>query len=530
VARLAAAALIARHWPAKGSRSYAALALAGTLLRAGWGDIEAGEFVAGVAQAANDEEWAQRKLVARTTRKRIDKEQAATGRPRLSELLGAEVVDLACEWLGISSTRDRPAFLSEAKSVWPRPLAEEAFHGPVGDVLRGIGPHTEADPAALLIHLLTGFGNVIGRSAHFRVGAALHYTNLFCVLVGKTAKARKGTAWAEIFRLLQEIDPDWARRRIPSGGLSSGEGLIWEVRDAIERQKKIKKGGRRDNVEIVVEDEGKADKRLLVMEAEFASPLRMIRREGNVLSAVIRSAWDRGDLATLTKNSPARATGAHISIIGHVTRDELLRELTVTEGSNGFANRFLWFCARRSRLLPFGGRVAEETQKSLANRLCLAMAFARNAGEMRFSKQAKKLWREKYGELTADVPGLLGAITSRAEAQTLRLSMLYALLDCSTAIKRCHLRGALEVWRYCEDSARYIFGDAFGDPVVDLILRSLRKSPKGLTRSRIREIFSRNRSEEEISNALRVLHENSWARFEMEDTGGRPAERWFATR
>ena len=111
--------------------------------------------------------------------------------------------------------------------------------------------------------------------------------------------------------------------------------------------------------EDVLVDPGVEDKRLLVVEGEFATALRVLGREGNILSAVVRNAWDTGDLRTLTKNSPAKATGAHISIIGHVTRDELLRYLGTTEAANGFANRFLWVCVRRSKVLPDGGRLHE---------------------------------------------------------------------------------------------------------------------------------------------------------------------------
>jgi hypothetical protein len=54
------------------------------------------------------------------------------------------------------------------------------------------------------------------------------------------------------------------------------------------------------------------DKRCLVVEAEFARVLNMTARDGNILSAVIRDAWDHGRLRTMTRFDPLRATGAHI--------------------------------------------------------------------------------------------------------------------------------------------------------------------------------------------------------------------------
>jgi hypothetical protein len=278
------------------------------------------------------------------------------------------------------------------------------------------------------------------------------------------------------------------------------------------------------------EDEGVGDKRLVIVESEFASTLRVMSREKNILSSVIRAAWDSGDLNNLTKNSPARATAAHIPLIVHITQDELRRELTATDMANGFANRFLWGCVRRARLLPFGGHVHSFALKKLVGRLRAAAAFAQQPLQMRRSKRARKLWKKTYPSLTAEVPGLLGAVISRAEAQVVRLAMLYALLDRSRFIEKRHLSAALAVWRYCEDSARYIFGDALGDPLADTILRELRRQPNGLTRNEIRETFRRNRSEAEISRALSFLLEGGWVSCTPEQTGGRPAERWTATR
>src|SRR5262249_14216114 len=150
--------------------------------------------------------------------------------------------------------------------------------------------------------------------------------------------------------------------------------------------------------------------------------LRVMQRECNTLSPTIRQAWDTGNLRTLTKNSPARATGAHISIIGHITKVELTKHLRDTEAFNGFANRFLWLCVRRARLLPNGGQALDLS--ALGTRLNHAIASARNVGAMKRSSLASKLWCDIYPVLTREQPGLCGAVTSRAEAQVLRLSLI----------------------------------------------------------------------------------------------------------
>jgi hypothetical protein len=279
----------------------------------------------------------------------------------------------------------------------------------------------------------------------------------------------------------------------------------------------------------VVEDPGVTDKRLLIVEQEFASTLRVMGRDGNTLSATIREAWDSGDLRILTKNSPARASGAHISIVGHITCDEVLRYLDRTEAGNGFANRFLWACVRRSKLLPDGGRIQEVDFAPLTRSLREAAESARKVVEMKRDDQARALWHKVYPALSQEVPGLLGAVIARAEAQTMRLACVYALLDQSPVVRQEHLQAALAVWRYCEDSARFIFGDTLGDPTADAILRALRRAPDGLTRTEINHLFKGNRSASDIDRALVRLLEMGLAVSRPDvATGGRPAERWYA--
>jgi hypothetical protein len=361
---------------------------------------------------------------------------------------------------------------------WPEPPKEEAFYGLAGEWVGMVEPHTEADPAALLIQFLVAFGNLIGRGPYAIGDGAQHFTNLFAVIVGQTSKARKGTSWRHVNAILSKIDETWASARVTSG-LSSGEGLIWAVRD--EKKGFGKNAGGQEREEQII-DPGVHDKRLLVVEGEFARVLQVGDRHGNILSAVLRDAWDTGELSSMTKNTPDRASAAHISIIGHITRDELRRYLSSTEAGNGFANRFLWVCARRTKCLPHGGRLDQMDFSGLVLRLQNAVKFARTVEKVEQDPVAYALWEKVYPGLSEGHPGLFGAVTSRGEAQVLRLSSLYALLDCSEVVRAEHLMAALAVWEYCEASARFIFGTSLGDATADDILRALRGRPEGMTR------------------------------------------------
>ena len=426
------------------------------------------------------------------------------------------LITQALPWEPTEEATPAEARASIGQPKWPQ-LAPAALQGLAGDIVKAIEPHSEADPVALLINILTSFGNYIGASPHFKAEADRHSLRLFACLVGRTSKGRKGTSWNHIKRLFEIADPDWTKRIL--SGLSSGEGLIWNVRDPIE---KVVDG------EPKTIDEGINDKRLLAMESEFASVIKQTNREGNTLSATIRQAWDDGTLRTLTKNSPAIATGAHISIIGHITQEELLRHLNSTEAANGFANRFLWICVKRSKALPEGGKIYEVDFAPLIGRLKESIFFARETSEVKRDEGARAIWLAVYEKLSDGLPGLLGAVTSRAEAQVMRIACIYALLDCSNLVRAEHLTAALALWDYAFASAEYIFGNQQGDPVADAIYSAAqRRSPDGLTRTEISSILGRHQTSAQIERALSLLYEQSLMRPVTEQTAGRSVERWF---
>jgi hypothetical protein len=412
--------------------------------------------------------------------------------------------------------------LPVAAEDWPAPPRPAAFTGLAGEITRTIEPHSESDPLAILAQLLVCFGSSIGRGAHYAVEATEHHGNEFALLVGPSAKARKGSSWDHVQRIFAEVDPGWASERIVSG-LSSGEGLIWSVRDPDSDGRARGRGRGRD-------DQGEPDKRLLVLEAEFASVLKMVARDGNTLSPVVRCAWDGKPLQALTKNSPARATGAHIAIVGHITADELVRLLNATEAANGFLNRYVLLMVHRSKLLPEGGRIDQVHWEPLLARLRAAIDAARGAGRLGFDQQARRRWWELYPQLTEPQAGLAGAVCARAEAHVVRLALLYALLDQADQIRLAHLEAALALWEYAAASARWVFGDSLGDPLADEIYRALLDEPDGLTRSQVRDLFSRNRRSKDIGQALERLAAAGRVHAERQQQRGRPAELWRARR
>lgn len=398
--------------------------------------------------------------------------------------------------------------------AWPATPDDTIFSGPAGEFVTLTEPHTESDPMALLAQFLACFGTLIGRSAHYAVEASRHFGNEFVVLVGPSSKGRKGSSWDHVERLVEAVDPTFTSSCV-SSGMSSGEGLIAAVADD------------------ETDGDGGSDKRRLVVEPEFAQVMKVLTREGNTLSPVIRNAWDGKTLQTMVRNAPLRASGAHIGIVGHITKDELLRHVNGTELANGFFNRFMLVAVKRSKKLPFGGALDARDLHRVRDAVTAATRFASVLEEpLTFDDEARERWIAAYDDLSEGQPGLWGAATARAEAHTVRLALLYAVLDCAPAIRIEHLEAALGFWRYASGSAHWVFGDSLGDPTADEIWQLAKLHPDGVTRTQVSDLFSRNKKAREIDRALGALVDAGRLQREEHRTGtaGRPATVWRPSR
>lgn len=367
---------------------------------------------------------------------------------------------------------------------WPG-FPEEAAYGLAGDVVRAIDPYTEADPVAILAHLLVFFGNCVGPSPHFRVGGDEHPAKLFAVLVGESSTGRKGTSEGQVRHLFKSVDPDWTKNCFVQG-LASGEGLI----------------------RALAPEGASADSRAVVVEHEMANVLAAMGRLNSTLSSVIRQAWDKSDLAIhrATFRNTIKVSGVHVSMVTHITPGELLRRMDSSDNSNGFANRFLWFMVRGSKDLPDAPQVPPEVFRGLECRLIKALDFGRRTSEMRRDDAAADFWRTLYPKLREQRPGLAGLVTNRAHVQVIRLSLIYALLDQSATVREEHIRAARALWDFTVESAQHIFGGRMGDPIAQRILDELSEAENGaLTRRDLSDALGRNVPALILENSLTAL-------------------------
>lgn len=339
----------------------------------------------------------------------------------------------------------------------PRP-DPGCLYGLVGDVARAASKaNREVNEHAAALAFMTVLAAGLGRGCYLSVGDDWHHPRLFALHVGRSGRGRKGTSTklaTRILRKLEELHPDVAFQS-HTGGLSSREGLVMKIHDGF-------KDGKND-VEPI------HDKRLWVLESEFANTLHQTRRDGNTLSAALRDAWDGTSIKPATKTAPVSATKPHINVLGHITPTELVDLMKARELSNGFANRFIMIWAEQPGLDAMPGFTSKEDLEALAVRTAEVLRFAQadrfaepDHNRLELSVEARERYQKVYrGELQDRSGGerITGLLIRRAP-YLLRLAMLFALTDKSYRIELRHLDVALHWVRYWADSVRFIFASA----------------------------------------------------------------------
>lgn len=374
-----------------------------------------------------------------------------------------------------------------------------------GDKFLGGGspPKSESAPAAILFQTLTALGAVLGRTVSIKIDGGQHYPAIFTLVVGKSAKARKGTSLNHVKNLFKRVDPEWFGSSVVTG-MSSGEGLI-------NRLSSSDGNDRRE------------ESRLLVTETEFARVFHMNKREGNTLSTVIREGWDSSPMQVMTKKDPLCADGYHFGIVGHITLHELKQSCSEVEITNGFLNRFLIVYSDRSVLIPNPVQINEELYDHFARSLKIVIEKAASVDSVRLNQEAQIYWETLYETLyeIEETDPKLNSILGREEPYILRLAMLYCLSDGKSEVTQKHLESAYSAWIYCRESARLIFTD-FGSRfqrVAQLI-----STHKELTKGDLHKALGNNFPAAELTQILSILETRKQIIIEKEASNGRPRE------
>ncbi len=348
----------------------------------------------------------------------------------------------------------------------PKP-DDAMLYGLIGDVGKAAAATTEANRYAVAAGFMTFLSAAVGRDVYVPVGNTKHHARLFTLQVGRTGRGRKGDAMSLVQRIREEIE-----RRLNKagnlvapfcgghhfGGLSTREGLALLIHDGFMQGK--------DEIPAI------ADKRLWVVESEFANVLHQAKRDGNTLSAALRDVWDGVSIRPATKIARLWASDPHIALSAAITPSELIELMKSRELSNGFANRFLVFWSERERIEPFPKPTPSALVESLALRTIEVIRFAlggypdtTNSRAMELSADARTEYARLYrGELSAVADGeKVTALLERRAPMLLRMAMLFALTDKSLVIEVHHIHAALAWTRFHRDSVKFIFNDAAGE-------------------------------------------------------------------
>jgi hypothetical protein len=416
------------------------------------------------------------------------------------------------------------------KTRGPRPMAEDAFYGVAAEIVKVIEPKCETNREALLVPVLVSAGNMLGRDLEFRQ-AGKHHSNDYTVVVGLSGIG-KGAAWNNVESLFYAVDYEWITKSA-EGGYQSGESVVTAIRDA----KVPPKGG---------EPFGEVkDKRLLIVEEEFGRLLSVATRDKNTLSHILRNAWKSKPLSSRSKTDPEKCMEPHVSIIAHITPTELSSRLSMVEQENGFGNRILWVHAYKTKDVPRPEYVHWREHPEILRKLRDEKAAATHVAgpvesvgcllgepkiEMTWSDHAARVWDEFYKEKKE---GVANAMLSRWRAHTLRLAMIYCALDSKREIVEAHLRAAIAVWDYCEETAILAFGEKTESHDADQIYWELQRHPQGMKRTEIYlEVFNNHITKTELNQAFDVLVRRNMAYSKCVAIKGsdRPVEMWYARR
>ena len=338
----------------------------------------------------------------------------------------------------------------------PRPDAA-CLYGLVGDVARAGGETTEANPFAIAANFMAFMACAIGRGPYMAVGNTWHHVLLFVLHIGRSGRGRKGDAVSLIGRIeraLRKLN-EAATPQVHRGGLSTREGLVYLIHDGFKEGK--------EEVPPI------HDKRLFVIESEFANVLAQSKRDGNTLSAALRDCFDGVSMRPATKTARLWATDPHAGITAAITPSELLGSMAARELTNGFANRFMPIWAERTKMVAFPIATRQEDVDALAVRVLEVLEFCgserwteNDTMRIELSPDARKRYAKLYlGELNDNSAGeRINALIERRAPMLLRMAMLFALCDRKVIVEVHHIDAALAWVRYSVDSVKFIFASA----------------------------------------------------------------------
>ena len=354
-------------------------------------------------------------------------------------------------------------------SAPPLEMRREAFTtaSQIAGLMDHWTPRTDASFEGLLITTLVYAGSLMGHNPTTFYGSREQHTNVFAALVGTTGVSRKGTTsdlvrgvWKQVTDATNDI----------AHSANSGEGVI------------------------VLAAKANGDP-VLIVEEEFARFLAAKGRDFATLSPIMRQAFDDVTLSSTTARGTVRAAVHHVSMIAHITREELTGSFNGIDVKNGFANRIAWtgtfqrpgvVVTVHDNALPRS--LNDDLQAMLAWTTAIPKPLVGGVTHQ-IDPVARQMLADASGSYNAGV-GLAPFLSRRLDTIAARLALIYACFDHERTIAPIHVEAALAVTDYAHASAKWVWPETTGDEKADFVLRHLRVAPGGfLNNAEIRALI-----------------------------------------
>ncbi|EJG0752770.1 DUF3987 domain-containing protein [Vibrio parahaemolyticus] len=410
-------------------------------------------------------------------------------------------------------------------------LRNEGFYGLAGKAALCLCDGFRALPELVFLSLLARIAASINKgNVIVKIGSQTTELRLNALLImrtggGKGMGENRAQLLIERSKLFaksgDESSPLFAR--VHEGGLSTTEGIVNELRDDYQGK----------NGEII---HGIADKRLCVVEEEFANIFIKCRSSNSNLSTTIRKLFDGANVSPLTKHDRISCTNPHVCIVGHITPREFISEVNAKDLFNGFSNRFITVLGIPKPAIAFPKELDANAIDAISAELSEAIEWCNDEQRtLEMSECCRELWEPEF-EIISDLgphDSLEANLMVRAPHYALIISGLFAALDKSCILTVKHLKAALAWIDYWHDSIRYVFdteaeAEANKQRIEnsELVLAAIKEvvietGLKSFKRTLLSKKLSRKVSTEVANRALQDLQERPIPPISVNRTGSK---------
>lgn len=546
VTRIAAGALLTRHWPAAGSRHEVALALGGGLLRAGWEVDVAADFVWHIAVAAGDEEADDRRRAVLSTADSFVTGQHTTGWPTLSALFDSRVIQRVQSWLGLEPN-DRDADhgapnLVEAELAPPVPFPVDVLPATLATFVRE-GAAAFGIPADYIALPLLGFAaGLIGNRRGIQLKRGwVEFPILWVGVIGHPGSGKSpGLDYAKhLLDHLQQAAWGTYRRALDAHQEAQAPGERGKPTDKPRLESFYTTDATLEAVATVLE----ATPGLSMVRDELVGWVRShdaYRKAGDRQTWL--SLWSATTLKIDRKTSPPLMIVAPcVSVIGGIQPDRLTELRSDAGQRDGFVERLLlaW---------PVSGPVRWTDAEVGPGTIAAARQLFSQLHRQRHPRTVVEFdpvardrfirWHDENVESMASASGLAVSWAAKYPRQVARIALVLQALHVPDDPKRPVtpevVDGAIAVIEYLRNHLARVLVPLGGPGVtsqgagtVSRALHLLRESGDAwLSRTNLHAGLGRNTAAEQLSAALATLEADGLVERRQVQTEGRPREEW----